>query len=529
MTELFTYILLYLTFLAFASRRTLVYLHAYQQEEYDSARFFSWYAKNKLFDKKISALLFAPGILWFFAGEYVAFVNLLVVAIFCFGAYKEKDPRQESKKKLAMTSRAQRIFTAAMILMFALASFVFLFHVPLIWIICVQLIPIILLAGNEILAPYETLVQQRYWREAHDKLNALDTTVIGVTGSFGKTSVKHILAHILQTNAPTLATPGSVNTPMGITRIIREELDERHKFFIVEMGAYGPGSIKRLCALAPPDYGVITAIGHAHYERFKTLETVAKAKFELADAALDKQGSIIVNELTLKFPYTKSFANNHRENMKIVGSEGDTDIHIEDIRQTLRGLEVRIHWKKETHILDAPLFGSHHGENMTIAFATACELGMEPKDVLNALKTTPQIPHRLQVKTLQPTKAVLIDDAFNSNPRGFKAALDLLGDVGQNKRKILITPGMVELGSAHAEIHTQIGSYAAGNCDILIAVNPKRIPTFIAAFKHHGGTNVIEVASFEDAQKWMNENLTGDDIVLIENDLPDIYETLPKF
>src|SRR6202050_4878731 len=117
--------------------------------------------------------------------------------------------------------------------------------------------------------------------------------VIAVTGSYGKTSVKHILGHVLETAAPTLITPGSVNTAMGIARVVRERLQPHHRYFVVEMGAYGPGSIRRLCALTPPKMGLVTAIGMAHYERFKTLETVAAAKFELAEAVAEQGRTLL--------------------------------------------------------------------------------------------------------------------------------------------------------------------------------------------------------------------------------------------
>src|SRR5206468_12245453 len=128
---------------------------------------------------------------------------------------------------------------------------------------------------------------------AHSKLQRLNPVVIGVTGSYGKTSVKHILGHVLETAGPTLITPGSVNTAMGIARVIRERLQPHHRYLVVEMGAYGIGSIRRLCALTPPRLGIISAIGKAHYERFKSLDAVAQAKFELAEAAAGNGGSVV--------------------------------------------------------------------------------------------------------------------------------------------------------------------------------------------------------------------------------------------
>jgi UDP-N-acetylmuramoyl-tripeptide--D-alanyl-D-alanine ligase len=527
--ENFTVFLVFVAFMGFASKRLLTYLHAFQQEEYDNSRFLNWVFANRVFDRRLSAGLIVICILWIFAGEFRFFINTIILIGFTAIAYTEKDPRKDSKKKLAMTDRAKRIYIAALICSALSCAPVLILDIPFIWLVLVQAIPVMLVLGNLSLKPYEDRVQRKFWKDAHEKLTRLSPTVIGVTGSFGKTSVKHILAHILQSAAPTLATPGSVNTPMGIARIIREQLDETHRFFIVEMGAYGPGSIDRLCKLAPPDHGIISAIGHAHYERFKTLEAVAETKFELAQAAMGKGGRVIVQEKTLRFPYTDAMKSNNLDHFIIVGNLPTHGLFIEKAEQKMSGLEMRIRWDNATYVLDVPLFGLHHADNVALAFAAACKMGMNPKDVVTVLKSTPQIPHRLEVKPM-PGKGIIIDDAYNSNPLGFRSALDLLYQLGHKKRKILITPGMVELGGAHDEIHRQIGLHAAQRCDIAIVVKPERIASFISGFKEEARADqaVIEVDTFAEAQKWANDNMNGTDVVLIENDLPDLYERVPR-
>src|ERR1700683_3694665 len=154
--------------------------------------------------------------------------------------------------------------------------------------------------------------------------------VIAVTGSYGKTSVKHILGHVLETAAPTLITPGSVNTAMGIARVIRERLQPHHRYFVVEMGAYGPGSIRRLCALTPPKMGIVTAIGMAHYERFKSLEAVAAAKFELAEAVAANGGKTIAAADVLAFAAPRRFAAAHPDLLLAVGSEANAGVTVSD-------------------------------------------------------------------------------------------------------------------------------------------------------------------------------------------------------
>ena len=263
-----------LGFAVFAARRLLTYLHLFQQEEYDIRRFLRWIGENRGWDRRLSLILFA-----IFAAQLIllalvpeaAFVVLAGLA--CFGAAAfERDPRKTAKKKLAMTARANRIYAIALVLAALVgAAAALISGLVVVWIVAVQLVPLTLIAANLLLAPAEARVQRRYWNEARARLDQLKPTVVAITGSYGKTSVKHIIGHVLETAAPTLITPGSVNTAMGIARVIRERLQPQHRYFVVEMGAYGIGSIRRLCALTPPHLGIITAIGKAHYERFKTL------------------------------------------------------------------------------------------------------------------------------------------------------------------------------------------------------------------------------------------------------------------
>ena len=541
MIESTSLILIYIAFLALAMKRLMTYLHALQQDDYDCGRLMTWIKKNRVFDKRLSFVLLLLGVGAFFTPwQYTPFIHFAVFAAVAFVAFREKDPRKDSKKKLAMTTRAKRIFFAGLFFALLFSSATLLHPHPWVWLFAVQMILPSLLLGSLILWPIEQAIQQNYWNEAKEKMALYQPTVIGITGSFGKTSVKHILGHILKMQAPTLITPGSVNTPMGITRIIREQLEENHKYFVVEMGAYGPGSIELLCRLTPPDFGLITAIGHAHYERFKSLDTVAKAKYELAEAVLERSGKMIVHERTLRFDYARQMKSENNNSFIVCGESvavnaqdqksflQKSDVNIQRYTQSAKGLEVYINWKNTTYIVFAPLFGTHHAHNLAMAFVTALELGLEPEAINAALAKMPQIEHRLQVKR-QKDGTVLIDDAFNSNPLGFSAALEILALLSNGKRGILITPGMVELGTTHDTAHHTIGSFAGECCDVAIVIQPKRIPTFIEGFKKTGsGKKLIEVESFAEAAEWLEKNKQPSDVVLIENDLPDIYENIPR-
>jgi UDP-N-acetylmuramoyl-tripeptide--D-alanyl-D-alanine ligase len=517
-----------LGFVVFALRRLLTYLHLFQQEEYDNRRFLTWLVRERAWDRRLSFALLVvwliqllrppqlPG--WAFGG-LAGLLCLVLAAV-------ERDPRKSAKKRLVMTARATRIYLVALAIVLVGAVLVaFAAWQVLTWLIAVQLVPITLVAANLLLAPFEARTQRRYWQEAEAVLRRVDPTVIAITGSYGKTSVKHILGHLLETAAPMLMTPGSVNTAMGIARVVRERLQPHHRYFVVEMGAYGPGSIARLCALTPPRMGIVTAIGMAHYERFKTLETVAAAKFELAEAVAANGGKTIVAADVLAFAAPQRFADAHPQALITVGGEAGAAALIDDMRQEIDGVVVRVLWQGREYELRAPLFGLQQGRNIALAFAAACTLGLAPEDVVASLRSTPQIAHRLEVKR-EANGATLIDDAYNSNPVGFAAALDVL-DVLRQKggRRILVTPGMVELGTAHDEEHRRIGRLAASHVDILVAVAPHRVAPLARSFAEAAPeAEIVSCPGFAEAQEWMARNVATGDVVLLENDLPDLLE-----
>jgi len=548
--EFASFTLVFVAFIAFAGKRLMTYMHVLQQEDYDNKRLFGWMRTNGAFDKRITLGLILLGVLVIIVhisgfAELLPqfFVNFMMFILFVMGAYVEKDPRKNSKKKLVATTRAKRIFFPAFLLAIFSAVPFFLGGHPFFWIFNVQILPFILIFVNIVLQPFEDAVQAGYWKEAHEKILDYQPKVIGITGSYGKTSIKHILGHILKTQAPTLITPGSVNTPMGITRVIREELEPNHQYLIAEMGAYGPGSIKRLCQLTPPDVGVIASIGHAHYERFRSLDTVAQAKFELAEAVINKNpkgGRVIIHERTLRFAHVRKLKSAHPDNFIVAGDSTKhnpkdvsyiqpEDLRIQSIEQRSNGLTITFEYKNTIYSPDVPIFGIHHGHNIALAFATALELGISSGDIQDALASVPQIQHRLEVKK-QADGTILIDDAYNSNPIGFQSAIGLLAKLGGSQaRRILITPGMVELGVAHNEAHEKIGQSAGEICDVCLVVNPSRIPTFVKGFKSTGSAKIFkEFDSFKEAQSWYIKNKQDGDVLLIENDLPDMYERIPK-
>lgn len=576
MSELFYTLLPVIIFaplaLWFALERGKTLMMIFQQEEYDDVRFIAWFKDNKAFDRRASLWLLAAILVGAIShtsltgevGTALAFAAFLVwpfIALaFVHGALVSRSARATSKKPLVSTARVKRInlvyllLSAGVLALITLAAYLApkgahyavqidmdgigfatirynwqLVFAAVMLLIYVQLAPALLVVANKLLEPAEERVKAGFRAEAVEKFAKLQPKVVAITGSFGKTSTKHILNHILEAAAPTLATPGSVNTDMGITRVIREQLEEKHQFFIVEMGAYGPGSIARLCRLTPPDVGLITAVGAAHYERFKTLETVARAKFELAEAVFEKQGEVVVNKDGIRSDLLNERLSAVPGRYRLVGT--DAEIAISDYRLTPNGIEVTVHDGNERHTLKAPLFGRHQAGNIALAAVSAHALGLPWAAIKGALASMPQIRHRLEVSKT-PGGATIINDAYNSNPVGFEAALECLDVLkAQNGRRILVTPGMVELGEKHDEEHASLGRLAARHCDIILVVTPERIPTFLEGIstQNDGSTTVMTFARQADAEAWVNTHWQAGDVILFENNLPDLYEAVIRF
>lgn len=521
------------------------YLQFFQQEEYDNQRFLRWWLRSRSFEKRTSLLALIFSFLFFvftWSADFLITLLILINMLTLSVAARTNKP-VSSKKPLVITARVKRIWNASLILQllaFLLLEFLFVLfnligyllsplpYINLSILIIIQLSPLFIVLANLLLTPYENYTQKGYLNEAKDILQRYKPRVIGVTGSYGKTSMKHILSHILNSYAPTLATPGSVNTQMGITRIIRERLRPEHQYVIVEMGAYGIGSIQRLCDLTPPQVAIVTAVGLAHLERFKSVETIASAKSELPHA-LPPDGIAILNGDN---PHCRAMADQISSPTYFYGqdsSQGPLHCRLLSTATTDQGTKCVFEYENKQHAVIMPVYGPHQAHNASGAFLAAARIGVPILSILATLQTLPQIEHRLVVNKGADGISI-IDDAYNSNPDGFRNALEVL-KILSGKRKILITPGMVELGSRHDEEHRNLAVIAAESCDIAVLVAPQRIEAFHEGLLQNGfpAENIHSFPNLQEARAWLDTILQPGDIVLFENDLPDLYETQTAF
>lgn len=503
----------------------------FQQEEYDGSRFMGAVWRVRLFDVRASLVLLAlfaallPFATGAFPARWMALPVLVAAAAIVWIAWAERGYRY--KKPLVLTERAKRIRNLAA--WFAILPVALSLVGVLPAIIGLQLLPLTLVAANAVLAPGQKRINEGFVGEARAKLARMNPARIGITGSFGKTTTKHIFAEVLAVSGPVFYSKGSINTVLGLTRHIRERLQWSHRYFIAEMGAYGIGSIERLCRFVQPDYGIVTAIGDAHTERFGSVANIAQAKSELVEAVCAKGGTSVVSTQVLAYAPFAALREAYPNQVVSVGPEADADIRIvsanlEDADWRVV-LEDRREGDGERLEYELPLLGEHNVINSALAVAMAWIIDAK---IANRIPlVTPdveQVPHRLQ-KRESPGQPLVLDDAYNANEAGFRNAVAVAAELAKQRggRAILVTPGIAELGIEHDRVHAKLGEYAAGLADVVYAVNPARIGAFTEALAA-AGKPPREVASFADARAALESEAKAEDVVLYENDLPDLLE-----
>ena len=271
---------------------------------------------------------------------------------------------------------------------------------------------------------------------------------------------------------------------LGLTRHIRQRLQPAHRYFIAEMGAYGIGSIQRLCDFAEPDHGIITSIGSAHMERFGSIDTIARAKSELAAFVLARGGFMVMPHDLLGHDVYAQLKTRYPGIMLTVGETVDADIRITSTDYTEDGWVVGLAGASigdAPLVFTIPLLGDHNILNASLAVALSVLLAPErAADIALNLGITEQVPHRLQ-RIERADGVLVLDDAYNSNEAGFQSAVKELRRLADLRggQAVLVTPGLAELGLDHDPVHAALGRAVNGSCDIVCVVGPDRIPSFV--------------------------------------------------
>jgi UDP-N-acetylmuramoyl-tripeptide--D-alanyl-D-alanine ligase len=525
--------------IVFTVRRALRYLRYFQQEEYYPDRFTRWYLEKKAFDTRGSICAIAAFVATLGLSKFSLLWGIGGAIALAMIAFREEDPRQVGKLTLKMTERATRIYRLALVIYtiaVTLTATGFILAAPpnppawfwLVQILFFQVTFACIIAANGILWPGEKSRQDGFMQEAKTILGQVEPYVIGISGSYGKTSTKAILAKILECVEPTFWPPGSINTPMGITREIREKLRPEHHYAVIEMAAYKRGSVTRLCNLTPPKAGIITAVGLMHLDRFGSLENIYLSKTELPQA-VPADGILVCNGDN---EGARRVWTEFKKRITLVyGLEldkGHLDCWMDEIQPSESGTNFTIHWEGNAYKGFTKMLGKPMLSNILGAFTMAAALGHDPEYILAAIYNLEPEKHRLNL--VRNGDGIVLDDSYNSNPTGFKAALEVLEAI-PGGRKILVTPGMIELGELQDDENSKIAKEAASVCDLVAVVGDTNRKALVAGLQQ-GGVKTGQLLEFENrdrALSYLNQNRQPGDVVLIENDLPDLYEAAVKF
>lgn len=445
-------------------------------------------------------------------------------------------PGKKFKKPLVYTARVKRMMTTFFILIAAvyiLAYFSaekfhlssglrYLGNMPFVLVsLALYLTPLLVPLSNIINKPVEKAVQNWYINDAKKKLDSMpELHKVGITGSYGKTSMKFYLSELLSSQYETLKTPESFNTPMGVTITIRRDLRPTHEYFICEMGARRVHEIAELCDIAHPHDGIITSVGPQHLETFGSIKNVTDTKFELADCVRAGGGKIYLNGdneyIRKKLP--------HYPGAVTYGLKENNDWRATDISVSDRGTEFTATAPDgKSCRFTTKLLGEHSVQNLLGAIAYAAGTGIPLEKLVLPVKRIAAVPHRLQLLD-KGNGVTYIDDAYNSNPSGAKAALDVLGLF--DACRILVTPGMVELGAKQEELNEEFGRQAAASCDYIVLVGKAQTQPIYNGIKSAGFDmdRVYAADSLNEALAKANEYRTDKKkVILLENDLPDNY------
>ncbi len=454
--------------------------------------------------------------------------NWLIFVIALLGLFVPRN--KQEKKKLAVTARIKRLITTiAIVYLFLLAtSLHFIWNdYPLSYAALVIALGSILTYGVVLLAnlinkPIENSIKEYYYKDAKRIIDsAKNTETVGITGSFGKTSTKFILDTILSSHFNTLKTPNSFNTKIGVTITIRNSLKPYHDVFIAEMGAKEPGNIQEICELVGHKYAILTAIGEQHLETFKTLENIQKTKYEIVET-LPADGVAFLNRDDQNImSYTPK---NQCRKVYFAIDDKEADYLASNIRFHNKGTTFRVTNKEGT--LDADfetkLLGKHNVYNILAAISVASEMGVPLNKLQLGVKKIQAVKHRMEIKKGFGNLTV-IDDSFNSNPTGSRMALEVLSSM--EGYKVLVTPGMVELGDKEYQYNKAFGEYAANACDYVILVGEKQTKPIQDGLNEKGypEDQLFVAKDLNHAISQIQALNRQDAIILLENDLPDTY------
>ena len=485
----------------------LFYMHMFQLNSYFLKKYGNWMKVNikKILLRSINIII--PTLILLFNNNIARIISIIILAISILANL----PKSKAKIPLKFTNRVIRMFITQAILI----TIICIISNNYITFGVLNIIAFgLCIIANIINYPIEYGIRKHYINDAKKILkNMPNLIVIGVTGSYGKTSVKNFLVKTLSAKYEVLTTPKNYNTTMGVVKTIREELKPIHQIFVCEMGATKIGDIKEICDIVNPKFGVITSIGPQHLESFKTIENIIKTKFELYDSVNKNGGITFLN-------YDNEYlAKQNRSNTLAYGINNEKlDYNAYNLKSSSQGLSFSIN----NVDFKTKLIGRHNIVNITGAIAVANYLEIPLDRLVPRVREFKSVEHRLQL--ISKGNLNIIDDAYNSNPVSSKSAIDTLSEF--DGPKIIVTPGLIELGGDEEKYNFEFGEYMCDVCDYIFLVNStisKYVLNGINSKKYNNDKIFMVNSPQEAVMQITNFGLNDKITVLLENDLPDNY------
>lgn len=368
-----------------------------------------------------------------------------------------------------------------------------------------------------ILKPYEIINRKKVIESSRNTiLSAPNLKIIAISGSFGKSSTKEILYQLIKDEFKTLKTPESYNTVFGVAKVIDLEFDPSYEYFICEMAAYIKGDINELCHMAPPRYGIITGIAKQHLERFGNLKNIIEAKFELYENVSDKNNMSfnlddpnITHELNIRRvanPYGFGLQNKNAA------------VRLDLIKFDKNGTSFNLIINNKNYPVSTKLFGYSNAKNILAAVSMALKIGLKPQVLVQKIKALTPASNRFVLTKLG--SATMINNTYSSNTQSFNEIINTAKQI--EGRKVLVTPGLIELGREESQIHLEIGKNLQGVFDLVILVGKNN-----KTVKLSRGLGNKKCEFIDDTREsyWNKINNLSNkfDWIFLENDLPQNY------
>lgn len=432
-------------------------------------------------------------------------------------------PKQDFRKPLVWTQKMKLVYGVSIAMLLAAIFAVNYSDIhPIVKIIAYAVLGIVhyffhfifITLATMVLSPIDIFLKEFAVARAKSKIRKFkNLKIIGVAGSYGKTGMKEFVATVLGQKYNVLKTGGSVNTPFAIAELINNKLTSQTEIFVVEMGEYYKGDIKNICSIAKPDIAVVTGINEAHLERLKSIDTAVATIFEISEN-MNPEGRLILNgnDKNIIANY-KKFIGKQEVYIYANKNRGEFD-------PDLPGYVINLNKNR----VFFPLLGKFNLDKIDAVINIAKGLGVSDIQIVKGIKNISPIPHRLQPIINKATGTIIIDDSYNGNPDGVEEAINTLA-LFRKRKKIYVTPGLVEMGEKSREIHYNIGKKLARVADTVVLIKNSVTPDIERGLLEKG-YDTRKIVWFENAGDAYRDikNFAGkDSVVLLQNDWPDNY------